>query len=119
VSFLTSLLVTKQFELLHQLLPATQAVGVLVNPANPYAEAEPREVRQAAHALGREVDILNISTDREIDAAFISIAQKGIRGLQVVMHSSTRDANRSLDSLPATPDRRCTRNASSSMLVDS
>jgi putative tryptophan/tyrosine transport system substrate-binding protein len=83
VSFLTSLLVTKQFELLHQLLPATQAVGVLVNPANPYAEAETREVRQAAHALGREVDILNISTDREIDAAFISIAQKGIRGLQV------------------------------------
>jgi putative tryptophan/tyrosine transport system substrate-binding protein len=83
VSFLTSLLVAKQFELLHQLLPATQAVAVLVNPTNPYAEAETRDVRQAASVLGREVDILNVSTDREIDAAFISIAQKGMRALHV------------------------------------
>jgi putative tryptophan/tyrosine transport system substrate-binding protein len=83
VSFLTSLLAAKQFELLHQLLPAAQAVAVLVNPTNPYAEAEARDVRQAASELGREVDILNVSTDQEIDAAFISIAQKGIRALHI------------------------------------
>jgi putative tryptophan/tyrosine transport system substrate-binding protein len=83
VSFLTSLLVAKQFELLHQLLPATQAIAVLVNPTNPYAVAETGDVRQAAISLGRELDILNVSTDREIDAAFLSISQKGMRGVHI------------------------------------
>jgi putative ABC transport system substrate-binding protein len=83
VSFLTSLLAAKQFELLHQLLPAKQTVAVLVNPSNPYAEAETRDVQRAASALGREVNILSASTDREIDAAFVSIAQKGARALHI------------------------------------
>jgi putative ABC transport system substrate-binding protein len=45
VSFLANLLTTKQFELLHEIVPKAAAVGFLVNPANPNAEPDTREVR--------------------------------------------------------------------------
>ena len=40
VSFLANMLTTKQFELLHEIVPKAAAVGFLVNPANPNAEPD-------------------------------------------------------------------------------
>jgi putative ABC transport system substrate-binding protein len=49
---------------------------VLVNPANTkVAEATLREIPEAARALGLQIQILNASTNREIEAAFDALAR--------------------------------------------
>jgi putative ABC transport system substrate-binding protein len=56
VTGVTSLLVmvgSKRLELLHELVPTTSVIALLVNPANPtVAEANSKELQAAARALG-------------------------------------------------------------------
>ena len=69
--------VTKRIGLLHDLLPKSVRIVVLVNPANaPIAEATLREVPEAARALGLQIRVLNASTSREIEAAFASLGSR-------------------------------------------
>jgi putative ABC transport system substrate-binding protein len=57
-------------------MPKAVRVAVLVNPANASsAESTLRGVEEAARALGLEINVLNASTSREIDAAFTSLAR--------------------------------------------
>jgi ABC-type uncharacterized transport system substrate-binding protein len=47
---------------------------VLVNPANvPVTEVILRDIPEAARAIGLQIQVLNASTSREIDAAFATI----------------------------------------------
>ena len=70
-------LVAKRLGLLHELVPKAVRIAVLVNPANaPAAETTLREVQEAARALGLQIQILNASTSREIDAAFATLARE-------------------------------------------
>ena len=49
---------------------------MLVNPANvPTAEVTLRDVPAAARALGLQIQVLNASTGREIEAAFDALAR--------------------------------------------
>jgi putative tryptophan/tyrosine transport system substrate-binding protein len=50
-------------------------IGCLENPNNPITELTARDVRAAAPVIGLKVQILKASTDREIDAAFVSLVQ--------------------------------------------
>ena len=69
-------LAAKQFELLHEMVPNSAVIGVLVNPTSPnLAVSVTKDVQAAGRALGRQVRILNASTQDEIDAAFVSLAQ--------------------------------------------
>src|SRR5262245_35762616 len=71
VNFFTGELVAKRLELLRELVPAATRVAVLVNPTNAtVAETKLREVAAAGRAMGLQVQALNASTSREIDAAF-------------------------------------------------
>ena len=75
----------KRFGLLHELLPGAARFAVLVNPNNPLiAEAWIKDAQAAAAASGRQLEILTASTDREIDAAFTSIAEKRVDALLVM-----------------------------------
>jgi putative tryptophan/tyrosine transport system substrate-binding protein len=64
----------KGLALLHELVPSTATIGFLENPNNP-SELMTRDVLAATPALGLQVQILKASTDREIDAAFVSLVQ--------------------------------------------
>jgi ABC-type uncharacterized transport system substrate-binding protein len=75
VNFFTTELVAKRMELLHALLPAATRVAVLINPANPNAEPTLRDVVAAARAMGQQIQVLNASTSREIDAAFETLVR--------------------------------------------
>jgi putative ABC transport system substrate-binding protein len=81
VSFLVNALGAKRVELLRNLVPSATAIGILVNPANPNAEPELKDMREAARALGRQIHILNASSEHDIDAAFASFAQRKIEAL--------------------------------------
>jgi ABC-type uncharacterized transport system substrate-binding protein len=74
INFLGGELSAKRLELLHELVPAATRVAVLVNPAN--AENPEREVEVAARAIGLQIQALNASTIREINAAFATFARE-------------------------------------------
>jgi putative ABC transport system substrate-binding protein len=63
----------KRLELLHQLVPRTAIIGVLVDPTFSAAPTQLRQVQAAARALGQQIKILNASTESEIEAAFAAI----------------------------------------------
>ena len=57
-------------------MPKAVRIAVLVNPANTaVAEATLREIPEAARALGLQIQVLNASTNREIEAAFAALAR--------------------------------------------
>ena len=73
----------KGLALLHELVPSTATIGFLENPNNPIFELTTRDVEAAAAAIGLKVQILKAGTDREIDAAFVSLVQARTRALLV------------------------------------
>jgi len=76
VNVLVNELLAKRLGLLHDLVPKAVRIAVLVNPANvPTAEATLRDVPEAAHAIGLEIQFLNASTSREIEAAFANLVR--------------------------------------------
>src|SRR6516162_794650 len=91
----------KRFGLLHELLPKAVRFAVLVNPNSRNAKFEITEAQAAGSALGRQVDILTASTDREIDLAFASIVRKRTDALVVGPHSFFRNRRAQLLSLAA------------------
>jgi putative ABC transport system substrate-binding protein len=87
VSFFSSVdLAAKRLDLLHQLIPKVAIIAYLMNPNSPIAELELSEVRQAAHSLRRQI-VLSVGSERELEAAFASLAQQRSVALLVSGHS--------------------------------
>jgi len=84
VGLLGSELETKRLELLHQFVPGTTPIGVLVNPTNPAANLQLRELQGAAGVIKRQIDIVRASTAFDIETVFEIAAQKGAGALLVV-----------------------------------
>jgi putative tryptophan/tyrosine transport system substrate-binding protein len=75
INFLTSEVLAKRLGLLRELVPKAVRVAVLVNPTNAMStESTLRDVPEAARAIGLQIQILNASTSREIEAAFAAMA---------------------------------------------
>jgi putative tryptophan/tyrosine transport system substrate-binding protein len=76
INFFVQELVAKRLGLLHELVPKAVRVAVLVNPANaPTAETTLRAMPEAARALGLQIQVLNASTSREIETAFVTLVR--------------------------------------------
>src|SRR5262249_18979253 len=76
VNFFTGELAAKRLGLLHELVPKAVHIAVLVNPANtPMAEAALQDVTGAARAIGLQIQLLDASTSREIEAAFAALVR--------------------------------------------
>ena len=74
INFFSGELTAKRLDLLHDLLPRAVRVAVLVNPADAANTASTlRDVEAAARAIGLQVQVLNASTSREINAAFENV----------------------------------------------
>src|SRR5262245_277317 len=83
-TFLASDLVTKQLQLLQALLPPASVIGVLVNPNNPNTAFDTEKTRAAAASLRLQVHIVNVTAERDIDAAFDDLARARSAGLLVL-----------------------------------
>jgi putative ABC transport system substrate-binding protein len=77
-------LATKCMQLLKELLPAASAIGYLVNPSTPAADAYRKDVSNAAKSLGIAIHMLNASTDSELDASFAALTKTGAGGVVVL-----------------------------------
>jgi putative ABC transport system substrate-binding protein len=83
VSFLNSVLAAKRLELLHQIVrKATIIAAMSENPSSPDIEAERRDLLAAAQAIGQQLIVLDVSSDREIETAFTTLVQRGGRLMQ-------------------------------------
>ncbi len=77
INYFTAELTAKRLELLRELVPAATRVAVLVNPANSVnTETVLRDVEAAARSMGLQIQVLNASTSREIDAAFATFVRE-------------------------------------------
>jgi ABC-type uncharacterized transport system substrate-binding protein len=77
VSFIVSELIPKRLELLREFVPKAATAGALVNPNYPASDLQVQELQDAAAATGLQIRIVTAGTEREIDAAFASLAQQG------------------------------------------
>jgi len=83
VAILTNTLAPKQLELLHELVPTATLVAFLVNPKNPIAESDTRDLQSAASATRQQILVLNASTDGEVESAFAALVQQRAGALLV------------------------------------
>src|SRR5262250_3743558 len=84
VSFLNSVLAAKRLELLHQIVPkATIIAAMSENSSSPDIEAERRDLLAAAQAIGQQLIVLDVSSDREIETGFTTLVQRGAGALHV------------------------------------
>jgi putative tryptophan/tyrosine transport system substrate-binding protein len=75
ISSMSIELTPKRVELLTELVPQAGVIALLVNPTNPTTERVLPDVINAATVKGVQLHILKASTEREIDAAFASLAE--------------------------------------------
>jgi putative ABC transport system substrate-binding protein len=83
-TFFVAQLVARQLAVLHELLPGATTIGVLVNPSSP-ANSEPqvRDLRTAADALGLRLHVANAASEREAEAAFVTLVGTPVEALFV------------------------------------
>jgi ABC-type uncharacterized transport system substrate-binding protein len=78
-------LVQKQIEKLHEMVPKANVIAALVNPTDPaLGEPATKGAQAAARALGLQVHIVQASTERDIEAAFASLARLGVGALVIL-----------------------------------
>jgi putative ABC transport system substrate-binding protein len=63
----------KRLEFLHQSVPSTKKLAILVNPTSPNSANLIRDAMAGAQMFGLEMAVLNAANERELDAAFVSL----------------------------------------------
>jgi putative ABC transport system substrate-binding protein len=76
VTLISAPLEAKRIELLRELVPNATAIAALVNPNNPRAQNDRREVESAAAYLGMSVHVLSASTEADLDNAFRTFVER-------------------------------------------
>ena len=76
-------LMSKQLGLLRELVPGSTAIAALVNPNFAGTEQQLRDVEAAARTLRLQLIVLRAGTERELETAFVTLAQQGAGTLLV------------------------------------
>src|SRR5262245_24345795 len=69
VASLGKVLIAKQLELLHEVVPNAEAFAFLVNPNNAVADLDTADAQAAAHALGPKLLVMKAGIEGDIDKA--------------------------------------------------
>jgi len=83
INFFATELTAKRLALLHELVPKAVRIAVLVNPANIASTESIRDISEDARAMGLQIQVLNASTSREIEAAFATLVRERADALYV------------------------------------
>jgi len=75
IFFYSSVLESKQLELLCEAVPKTTLIGVLVNPASSASITQVKDAQEAARTLGKKIHVVNASNESEIEMGFAALAQ--------------------------------------------
>jgi ABC-type uncharacterized transport system substrate-binding protein len=83
VNFFAGVLGAKRLELLRQLVPKATTIAVLVSPSTTETQTERNDVQVAAQAMGQQLIIIDVSSERDFEAAFAKFIQRGAGALLV------------------------------------
>jgi ABC-type uncharacterized transport system substrate-binding protein len=76
VSFWSSALEAKRLGLLHELLPQATVIAALVDPNFLTTAGQLEDLQNAARAVGKQIQVLRVSTEKELDDGFATFAQQ-------------------------------------------
>ena len=86
VTSLNSELIAKRVELLHEVVPGTTSLALLVNPTSPnLTEAAIKDAHAAARNLGLKVDVQHASAEHDFDAVFAALGQPPVGAIVIVV----------------------------------
>jgi putative ABC transport system substrate-binding protein len=102
VSLFTSVLEAKRLGLLRELVPTAATIAVLLNPNNLVAD-QLKDLQEAARSLGLQLDVLNASTERDLDMAFTTLVQKRAVALAVAADPFFNSRRQQIVALAARP----------------
>ena len=92
----------KRLELLHELIPTTSLMALLLDPTDPTnADTQSTSVLSAAQRLGLKVHVLNASSERDFDRVFASVMQLRAGGLVIGAHGFFTARSEQLGALAA------------------
>jgi ABC-type uncharacterized transport system substrate-binding protein len=83
VAFMFTRLGERNLATLHELVPNAVVIGALVNPNNPNAEPQARDLQAAARTLGLQLTILDAGSDRDIDSIFATLNERQVQALLI------------------------------------
>jgi putative ABC transport system substrate-binding protein len=75
---------SKRIETLRQLVPSASRFAVLINPKNADAKVQLTMLQSAAKALDQQIEVVDASTESDIEKAFTVLEQDAITGFLVV-----------------------------------
>jgi len=78
---------TKRLELLKEIVPNMSSIAVLSNPKNPQQKIEMKEVQTAAQAMGLHLHSAEVSTEGELEDAFVAMNKAGVPALILLTDS--------------------------------
>jgi putative ABC transport system substrate-binding protein len=82
-AFLGTALVSKQLQLLHDLIPNAARFGVLADPASPDIQSQVTVLQAAASALHLQLVIVNAKTDSDFESAFATFSRQRVGAVLV------------------------------------
>jgi putative tryptophan/tyrosine transport system substrate-binding protein len=82
-SFFGAVVGAKRLEQLRQLVPSATTIAVLGGPEVSGTVAERNDVQASAQAIGQQLIVLDVSSDREIETAFSTFVQRRAGALLV------------------------------------
>jgi ABC-type uncharacterized transport system substrate-binding protein len=83
INLLTGTLVAKRLELLNKVVPTATSIAFLVNATSPSAAPDIKQAQAAAQALGRQLNVIKASTERDVETAFAIMRQQRAGALLV------------------------------------
>jgi len=83
VTWLGSQVGAKRLELLRQIVPQATVIGMLEHSASPGTEAERKDVQTAARAIGLQLIITDVGSNRDIETSIANFVQRGAGALLV------------------------------------
>ena len=89
----------KRLQLMHEIVPMAPLTAVLVNPTNPAAATQSRDLEAAVRTLGLSVRVLHASNERDLNTAFATLVQLRAGALVIGADSFLSSKNEPLAAL--------------------
>jgi len=83
ITFIGASLGGKRLELARELVPNGGVIALLTHPGSPDALEELRELQSDANAIGQQLLVLSATSEDDLESAFASMAQHGVRVLLI------------------------------------
>jgi len=96
ISFNDPGLTSKRMQFLHELLPASTVIAVLLDSKGPAFEAQLQDSGAAARILGRQIVVVKAASEDELDTAFTTILRAGAGAVFVGSSALLRGQRRKL-----------------------